>query len=89
MSGAKCLRRIEIRPEVLAMHLVTGSTYRVTDGIPDGAEVVDAGYDPAEGVFYLTLEHRSWTLVTEGEDIPTMDVTFKELQSGPLGELDG
>lgn len=73
MTGARCLRRVEIDADTLADVLRAGDGLE-SDAVPAGATLVDKGYDVRTGAFYLTFEHRSWTLVPEGEDIPTLEV---------------
>lgn len=77
MTVAAPLRRVTVSPDTLADALRGADGVRPSDPLPPGATLVDHGYDPREGEFYLTFEHRSWTLVPEGEDIPTLDVNLE------------
>lgn len=66
------VRQLRISEEGLTGLLRTGKT--IQQGIPDGAELVGAGYDHETGVFYLTFEHGSFEPVAEGERIPPLGI---------------
>lgn len=89
MSDAAPLRRVEISREALAEHLTTRNAWEVVDGIPQDTDVVDAGYDPTDQLFYLTVEHRAWNLVGEGQTIPLLDTEIVARDATQLrGEAD-
>lgn len=77
MTDAAPLRRVTVSPDTLADALRAGDGLRASDPLPAGATLVDSGRDARTGEFYLTFEHRSWTLVPAGEDIPTLDVDLE------------
>lgn len=65
------LKRLTIGPEVLINMLTQRATWQL-EGVPEGARVVDCGYDPTCRSFYLTLEHDSFAPVPAGEYIPAL-----------------
>ena len=65
------LRRLTIGPETL-IGLLTQRAIWHLDGVPEGVQVVDCGYDHTSRAFYLTLEHESFEPVPEGQWIPQL-----------------
>lgn len=56
-----------------------GRSWLVQEGLPEDAKVVDAGYDHARQLFYLTIEHREASPVDEGMEIPQRILAMKLL----------
>jgi hypothetical protein len=69
------LRLYEFSAQALLLGMQTGSIREVVDGIPKGADLVDAGYIPERQVFYLTVEHPDFDAVHEGASIPQETIT--------------
>lgn len=82
------LRILTIGPETLIAMLTQRATWSI-DGVPEGAQVVDCGYDLNRRSFYVTLEHESFGLVPEGEYIPALlagiTVQFPHVKEVSLG----
>lgn len=72
------LRQYEISAQALPFLFRTGNVVEIIDGMPSGAEVVDAGYDYRNQVFYLTVEHESFEEVYEAEPIPQGQIEIEE-----------
>jgi hypothetical protein len=47
-----------------------------TEGLPEGARLVNLIYDHTRDVFELIVEHESFAPVPEGELLPRLDVTY-------------
>jgi hypothetical protein len=65
------LKILTIGPETLIAVLTLKARLQL-DGVPDGAQVVDCGYDIYRRSFYLTLEHETFEPVPQGEYIPPL-----------------
>lgn len=74
------LRYYEVSAQALMLELVEGNATRVVEGIPRGADLRDAGYDPERQVFYLTVEHEDFDPVHEAEPIPKDTATMQEIR---------
>lgn len=65
------LKILTIDPDTLIAMLTQPATWSV-DGVPEGAKVIDCGYDLYRRAFYVTLEHESFEQVPDGEYIPAL-----------------
>ena len=78
------MRRLAIawfHPHMLAMMFRRGFEI-IENGIPDGAQIRNSGFDVKSGQFFLTLERESFAEVTKGQLIPDLPpVTVRELCS--------
>ncbi len=66
-------KRMFLNGEVLASLITTGESWRVTMGIPKGAQVVGAGFDKHRGCFMFLLEHGEFEPTPEGSLCPELD----------------
>jgi len=76
VSGERRHRRVCITPELILAALATGNRLDaavVEAGIPDGAVVVGCGMREQGDVFFL-IEHPSFGVLVEGQDIPLHDI---------------
>lgn len=64
------LRLVRISAQAMAEHLTEGNAFKVVDGVPEDAELEEAGYEPERRMFYVMVEHESFDEVEEAEFIP-------------------
>lgn len=70
------LRVLSISPEIV-IAMLTGRAVLHSYDIPEGAQVVDCGYDLNRRSFYVTLAHASFGAVPPGEFIPQLPATIQ------------
>ena len=63
----------------LVQSLYTANARHITDGIPPGAELREAGYNRERGVFELVVQHDSFPVVVEGEPLPRGSIEAESL----------
>lgn len=73
------LKKFEVSVQVLALMAEEGAVFQIDEGVPDDAEIADAGYDEDRRLFYLTLAHESFEEVGEAQEIPHAEITITEL----------
>lgn len=73
------LKYYEVSAQALLFHLMDGNAFRVTDGLPEDAELVDAGYNPRRQLFYLTVESEEFVDIMEAGEIPQGEVEFEAI----------
>jgi len=64
---------IRIVPQALEGLLTTGKVTECVDGIPEGAKVVNSGYDADYDTFFVIVEHESFGTIAEGGAIPVFN----------------
>lgn len=53
-----------------------GDGVECVNGLPKGAIIISTGYDAAYDWYYFIVEHESFDLITEGDVLPLMHVTY-------------
>jgi hypothetical protein len=75
------VRRVFITPELIAAFLTTGCTFRgtetwVTEGLPQGAQLVGVGYSGEGRSWVFDFVHPTFDEVAEGATPPVFTVTY-------------
>lgn len=71
------LKRVLISPELIASVLTLGSVFdglTVTDGLPDGSQLISVGWDARSAQWAFDFTHHSFDLIEDGGIIPHLDV---------------
>lgn len=81
------LQYYEVTAQALLMHLMDGNAFRVTDGLPRDAKLVDCGYSPYQQMFYITVESEEFEEdIPEAGEIPQGEVTFETIDPEALDD---
>lgn len=74
-------KALEITDDLLMMMLTDANEIhcRVSSDIPDGAKIASKQYAPDRGMVRIVLEHPSWPIVADGQEIPYTKPAFTRL----------
>lgn len=67
------IRRVMVSPHVLKSMLTVGEGWKVTHGIPKGAELRGFTMDPYTNSLILFIEHESFDPIEEGTVAPLLE----------------
>jgi len=81
MSTSRRLIAVALHPKYLVSFFTSGEHhYSITDnGVPKNARVVQFGQNVQRGEYYIVLEHETFSEVSEGEMIPVIYLSVKDL----------
>jgi hypothetical protein len=69
--------------------MVDGATWRMTNGVPPEAKLINAEYDRRSMCFIFVFEHPSFDAVAEGCETPRRFAQVEQLDSITLEEATG
>lgn len=75
------IKRMTINPNMLFHIMETNTAWRVSKGIPKGAQMRGVTIDPYTQMIHLFVEHESFDEIeTEKEVSPQIETLFKKIQ---------
>jgi hypothetical protein len=60
------------------------NVFRVLDRLPDGALIINSGFDQYKDEFYFVLEHESFKIVPPGKEAPKIYITYESFDIDDL-----
>lgn len=83
MKTQRRVKGIRVHGSFIPQFFRTGiHHFDVVEGLPEGAKFMSFNLDPYLNILIVVVEHDSFDLVSEGDPLPFIDITAKDLRHG-------